>query len=890
MYTPQPFSESLPNSIGTEEDTDARFAYEFEQLKSPLSGEIPWGIREREREFVAGLPTRNSMWLAKQTPGNSILQLGTSWDNYGFSTVGGRARSVKVDVSNANVLLVATVGGGVFRSTNKGTDWRKTTSPADIHSATCLAQDTRSGKEQTWYHGSGEYNGTGGYPTYNSHIGEGIFKSTDGGASWAIIPSTKVARFASAKSPFNFVHTIVCDASRNDSDIVYAACFGAIMRSNDGGATWRQVLGGGSSPWTDVAIGADGMKYAVLQSTSSRSGVWRSKDGLTWQKISNTSNSFSAPLTSRCVLASAPSNPYLLYLMANTTFSATVHRCVIKPDDTTSRAASWVAGTSSGDFINTQGGYNMSLSIHPEDDRYVLAGGTNLIRSTDGFISTSLQTRVGGYLVSMSGSDPVSPDGYLWKNHHPDIHFCCFDPSNPNRVYNANDGGVFVTEDITADEVEWKSLNMGVNAAQFYSVGIDPVGENDNTVIGGAQDNSTGLSFGKGQTMEYILGADGMYCDVAAKKASYYPSFQSGQFYRVTVRNGAVDSISYIRPGIQASYGFVAPMQADPNNTNSVYFISNQHLILLPNVYRVQAYKYRKPWTTQLQTNSIAFRTIITNQTNTAVGVSKTPANIVYVGSNSGAVRVYERTATDSLRFRRSANVASSSYINCVTVNPTDANNAVAVASNYEVRSVWETTDGGTSWKDVSGNIEENPNGSGSGPACKWIDIAWYKGKKTYLLGTTSGLFTTDTLIPGGTVWVREGLEAIGNVHINQIRSRSSDGFVAIATHGRGIFTTYLQAPTSVQSNNASLALSTPNLYPNPSSDYVVVHYATAAQSRTTISAYSLRGERFELFNSNESSGEHSHTLPVHALPQGAYYLRVQSGNAVQQASLNIVR
>jgi len=118
------------------------------------------------------------------------------------------------------------------------------------------------------------------------------------------------------------------------------------------------------------------------------------------------------------------------------------------------------------------------------------------------------------------------------------------------------------------------------------------------------------------------------------------------------------------------------------------------------------------------------------------------------------------------------------------------------VFSNYNVVSVFATTDGGTTWTAIAGNLEQNPNGGGSGPSCRWVKILPVGGTKIYYIGTSTGVYSTGYLNGANTVWEQEGASVIGNVVVDMIDARSSDGMVVAATHGNGIFSaTVTSAP-----------------------------------------------------------------------------------------------
>ncbi len=178
----------------------------------------------------------------------------------------------------------------------------------------------------------------------------------------------------------------------------------------------------------------------------------------------------------------------------------------------------------------------------------------------------------------------------------------------------------------------------------------------------------------------------------------------------------------------------------------------------------------------------------------TAISISTFPANRLYIGSYTGEILSINNANTgDPL----STNISTGKnlpheYINCLAIDPTNADKVIAVFSNYNIPSLFYTTNEGTTWTNVSGNLEQNADGSGDGRSCRWATILKTGGKTTYYVATSTGLYSTSELDGNNTNWAQEGAATIGNVVCPMVVSQASDGLVAVATHGSGIYSANL--------------------------------------------------------------------------------------------------
>lgn len=867
-------------SRGTDDDPIARDRWEFERLKDPNTGRIPPGIRAKEIAFASTLPTRESRrGLAKGEQAQAL-----TWTKRGPVNVGGRTRALAVDKTNASVLLGGGVSGGMWRSTDNGASWSKTTGSPDIQSVTCIAQDTRSSKEATWYYGTGEATGNSTSAGGAYFNGAGIFKSTNGGSSWSAITSTVGSSpVGSIDSYFDFVWRIAIDPSNGVQDEVYAATILGIQRSTNGGTNWTTVRGAFANAgpyYTDVQVSPTGVVYAAISTAAldgtnngTNAGIWRSTDGTTWTQINSGVSGFPATY-GRVVVGIAPSNENAVYFLMQGTSGSNgadqindhqIWKYTFVSGDGSGAGGTWVnkgvslpneAGVSDNAVFSTQGGYDMTVYVKPDNENYVIVGGVNLYRTADFSVSTPTWTRIGGY---------AGPSDYSsYTNHHSDQHSGAFSPGSNIIFYTGNDGGIEKTTDVTASTVSWTRLNNGYVTSQFYTIALDHATSADNVLIGGLQDNGTWWTNTTNASTAWLsqFGGDGGYCAVADGKTSYYFSSQNGNMYRFVLNaSGAQTNWANVQPTGGSGYQFINPFVLDPNNTNMMYLAGGDRVWRNSDLTAI---------TTQADNTTTVNWTEFTNavmpnsaggEVVTSLGVSKGgTANRLYIGSNAASVYRIDNanSGNPTLTDVSGINFPASGNVGCVAVNPSNADEVLGVFTNYGIPSLFYTTNGGTSWTDVSGNLEQNSNGSGNGPSCRWAAIVQTTQTKTFFVATSTGLYSAST-VGSGTVWAQEGASTIGNVVCDMIDFRPADGLVAAATHGNGVFSaniTIVSAPEDQPTVPTEFALH--QNYPNPFNPSTTIRYTVPGRAHIRITIHDIAGREVAvLVDLDQQAGDH---------------------------------
>lgn len=869
-----------------------RLEYERLIYADPKTGQIPTGIRNAELAFSSNL-LRNTKNL--RTTSLDVQAAGPF-------NVGGRTRAVAFDVRDEDTILAGGVSGGVWKTTDGGQTWIRKSDPLNRNSVTCIVQDTRAGMEDVWYHGTGEIVGNSANIGGDTFRGTGIYKSVDNGENWFLLASTSNSQPNRFSNQFQFVYRIIVNKLNQNEDEVFAATFGGILRSLDGGQSWEPTLGPkqfdlpdsvnlGEEPsavFSEITQASNGIYYAALSTTTLSSskldispdaGIYVSQDGLTWEDIT--------PFTDdsefrRIVIGNSESNPNVSYVLVDSSPIFLLRLFVRFEGNRIVR--NWDLretpnfGGDLGNF-DTQGSYNMMIRVHPEDPDIVFAGGTNLYRSTDGFESMDNSKWIGGYTPEGGAS--------VYPNHHPDQHDLLFYPSNPDRLLSASDGGVRVSDDGTADSVMWESLNNGFITSQFFTIAQSKV-SGDPALIGGMQDNGTDLSTTTGLSdWQAVIGGDGGYAATTLNNELWFASFQRGQTLRLTYdEEFSRTSFARVDPaGLVAEAGsaylFVNPFILDVSNPNRMFIAGGNHLYFNANISQI-------PGGSQVP-STLGWERVTASEDSisvvSAVDISR-DSEVVYFGSATGQLfRLSNASSGADFDVQELSDplFPLGAYISCIAIDPEDNEHILVIFSSYNVRSIFESIDGGESFVDISGNLEENEDGSGNGPSIRWAEIVPTNTDKLYLVGSSIGLSSTTLTNGSSTVWVKESEELIGNAVIPMMDYRPEDGRLAIATHGNGVFTTTIEDFRSVgleEEGDSGFGISFAS--PNPFNEITKIQYTIPEAGTVRIDLLTLSGELVnnllwapQFAGSNEIVWDGTNASGV-SLVNGVYLYRIQ--------------
>jgi hypothetical protein len=357
---------------GNESDfIQKRMAWFHDQRAYP-NKTIPAGIRQRavkERDRKLELESALHRTLSPQA---AAATAEPAWTLIGPEPVGfygvdaGRVTALAIDPANPKILYMGGAEGGVWQSVNSGTTWKPLTDKEPSLAVGSIAIDPEN--SNTIYVGTGEENFS-----LDSYYGAGILKSANGGQTWTQYLSSLDAVPCGGQ----WVGAIAVHPT--NSNIVIAgveSCYyggTTIYRSTDGGQTWAAVLTNSNAYQPVTAVIFDPANGNIVYAATEYGGLFKSTNaGLTWSAANGSGNN-ALPSTNlgRMALAMAPSNPSILYAAIgnqSTSDLLGLYKTVDGGDN-------WLPLPNTPNFCATQCWYDIVLAVSPTNPNFIAAGG-----------------------------------------------------------------------------------------------------------------------------------------------------------------------------------------------------------------------------------------------------------------------------------------------------------------------------------------------------------------------------------------------------------------------------------------------------------------------------------------------------------------------------------
>jgi photosystem II stability/assembly factor-like uncharacterized protein len=709
--------------------------------------------------------------MREQSPSRDLI-----WKHIGPLRMSGRVTDIAVPPHRPFTFYVATASGGLWKTVNEGTTWEPIFDDAPSASTGAVAVSP-SNPDVVWV-GLGEAN------IFRSTMaGTGVYRSSDEGKTWehrGLADSHHVGRIV--------IHP-------SDPDTVYVAASGheytpnaerGIFKTTDGGATWDRVLyvddmTGGIDlvmdpvdaqtlfasmwhrirrPWSDPLPGPEG-------------GIYKTTDGgKSWTRLANGLPAQGS--VGRMGVAVASSNPKVVYVLADNHEVARAAnddeldsygrtRQEIKKGAEVYRSADGGASfvLMSGEskemqrLFATYGWVFGQIRVDPTNEDTVYTMGVPLLKSTDGGRSFSVLD---------------------YRGLHGDHHALWIDPKNSNYLINGNDGGINLSYDGGAT---WKN-DESLPCVQFYNVAVDNA--KPFNVYGSIQDNgswSGPSSHAPGRSPESrwrpIPGGEASYIAVDPDDPNtlYSESFY-GRLLRSTLEPRSTKSIvPKAAPGEPPLRGqWLAPFVLSPHNSRIIYHGLSH---VFRSVDRGESWERISPDLTfndpQRQGN-ISYATIST------LSESSLKFGLLYAGTDDGRLHMTRDGGVSWTEITRGlvphkwfSRVAASRFAEG-TVYATQNGKRDNDFQAY----VWRSDDYGQTWTDIAGGIPGGP-----------VNVIAEDPRSADVLyaGTDLGVYlSTDR----GASWTVVG-SGLPITFVHDLVVHPRDFVLVIATHGRGMFT-----------------------------------------------------------------------------------------------------
>jgi photosystem II stability/assembly factor-like uncharacterized protein len=689
----------------------------------------------------------------------------------GPAAMSGRITAIDAVETDRLTIFAGAASGGVWKSTDGGVAWAPV---FDKHTQSigAIAID-RSNPRTVWV-------GTGESCTRNSvSVGDGVYKSSDGGESWnhvGLEASERIARIV--------VHP-------KDSNTVYACAVGhlfddhperGVFRTADGGKTWKQVLKvADDTGCADLAIDPQEPKvlYAAIwqvrrrpfffTSGGPRSGLYKTTDGGdTWKAIRS---GLPAGDLGRIGLAVAPTRPSVVYAVVEGRPSG-----LYRSDDL---GGHWQLMNTSPNVVGRPF-YFAHLVVDPTDHQRVYKPGFSLTVSTDGG-------------KTFGGANPMS--GY-----HGDLHALWINPERPQELVLGTDGGVYLSGDRGR---RWRFVGA-LPVSQFYHVSYDM--ETPYNVYGGLQDNGTwsGPSHRPGgidnRHWEVLGRGDGFWAFVDPTDPDLvYVEYQGGHLSRVRRSTRETKDIRPYPAAAEPDYRFNwnTPIHLSPTRPGTLYYGSQ---FLLRSRDRGDSWERISPDLTgndpgkQRQKESGGLTLDVSTAENhcTIFAISESPQNadLIWVGTDDGQLQVTRnggKTWTNVVgnvpglpKYDWGAGIQPSHpWVTGVEASRFDEASAYVVFDGHlagDMKThVFKTTDFGRTWQSLA-----TPDLRGYAHVIREDPV----NPRLLFLGTELGLYVS---ADGGAHWA-QFTGGVPSVAVRDIAIHPREHDLLLATHGRGIY------------------------------------------------------------------------------------------------------
>ena len=706
----------------------------------------------------------------------------------GPATMSGRFTEVAVNETNPYEFYVAAATGGLWKTTDNGVTWKVVFENQQVNSIGTVTVDQRD--PRVLWVGTGEATNR-----QSSGWGDGVYKSTDGGATWTNVGLRTTARIA----------RIVVDPT--NSDVVYVAAPGhlwgpnaerGLFKTTDGGRTWTPILTRDENTGVvDVAVDPSDPRivYAALYQHRRTpfgfvgggpgSGLYKSVDaGATWTQLTK---GLPEGTVGRISISIYRKDPRIVYVSVE----------------------KGLRYTSSVSYDKRLGGVYRSED-KGETWRFMSDWNPRPAYSSQLRVDPSDQSRL--YAMQWSVSDD---SGKTWRSPrqtlHGDDRMVWIDPRDSRHLIKADDGGIGISYDRGVKWLYVTSLPM----SQPYHVSASTT--SPYFVCTGLQDNGSWC----GPSATYntpgplnddwfrVGGGDGF--NNVIDTTDNVTLYSSSQYLGLTKVNLRTLEAAQIRPvGKEGEgpklgnwgapeprvgkkimpAGWNSPIIISPHNRNTLYAGMRE---VWKSTDRGTTWTSLGDLTTGVDRRSLAIMGQMPADTTlslddgvsyfpstTAISESPLQAGVLWVGTDDGNLQVSRDGGRTWRNVRANVSgVPAGTWVAHVEASRTAPGAAYVAFDGHQADDfsnyLYKTTDYGVTWTAITGNL----------PANRVIHVVREDPRTPSLLylGTEQGLFVS---LNAGAVW--QEVRGLPRMPINDFVVQPRENDLVVATHARGIW------------------------------------------------------------------------------------------------------
>lgn len=688
----------------------------------------------------------------------------------------------------------------------------------------------------------------------------GVWKSTNGGNNFSPVSDKEISLSSGS----------ICIDPSNNNTIYYgtgeatysgASYYGrGVLKSTDAGNTWINYSAGlPDLTYCSRILVRPGFPNMIFAAMGVAGLYWSTNAGVSWSLL----------VTGRCDDIVFNSNGMIAYIVgsgsgfrkstdggvtflpvAGLTMGSRNHIAICRDipsvlyvSTLTGSSIKIFKSTNSGlnfsqvsvgfDFYGVQAWYDFYMHVNPFDPNYAYVGSIDIYRTTNG----------GASFVNITNS-------YAGGIVHADQHNLDFNPVDPNELISVNDGGIWKS---TNRGTNWINLNEGLSLTQFYRITSDP--SNFRHLIGGTQDNGTQRTMGSQNWNAVFEGDGGEVCFHTQNNSYVLAETQYNGIKRST--NGGLnwqDASS----GLTGSAAWIGPIISHPTEAGVFY------------TAREKVFK-STDWGASWFPISSGTSGIIRE-----MAICKSNPSVMYVSSG---YLIFKSTNAGT-SFLSTTTGLQNRTISSVYIHPDSSNVVLLTYSGFGTGKIYKTTNGGSSWNNISGNLPDSPVND---------MLIYYPGVPTsiYYTAMDAGVFYTDNY---GSNWI-ELADSLPNSVAMNLDYHLSTNAVRVATHGRGVWELGNTIGIINFNHEIPSGYSLKQNYPNPFNPVTFIKYDIYNEGFVNLAVYDILGRELKkIISENQRPGTYTVQFNGSSLSSGVYFYKLSVNGFTETKKMLITK